>query len=241
MMTIYSDKKIVDSWLQNAKPWVVAIRDNEIESRSLVTNKAIIDTILEKEPKTVLDIGCGEGWLARELSKSGIDTFGIDVVPDLVDAANKEGGGIFRLISYEDLIKGAIKEKFDVVVCNFSLLGDESVSNILKYIPHMLNNRGYFIIQTIHPITGCGNAKYEDGWRKGTWTGFNDDFKNPPPWYFRTLETWKTLFQNSGFELCEILEPLNPKTKNPASVIFVSQLAANKSFNLTGAENAPSS
>ncbi|MGB2269998.1 MAG: hypothetical protein ACPH7G_08105 [Cycloclasticus pugetii] len=36
----FSDKHIIDSWLQNAKPWVVAIRDNEIASRTLLTNKA---------------------------------------------------------------------------------------------------------------------------------------------------------------------------------------------------------
>jgi len=240
-MTTYSDKNIVDSWLQNAKPWIVAIRANEIESRSLVTNKAIIDTILKKEPKTVLDIGCGEGWLARELNNSGISTLGIDVVPELVEVANKEGGGIFRLVSYDDLTQGVIKEKFDVIVCNFSLLGNESVINIFKYIPHMLNNHGYFIIQTIHPITGCGNVNYEDGWRKGSWSGFSDDFTNPPPWYFRTLETWKALFRLSGIELSEILEPLNPQNDEAASVIFIGKLAANKLSNLTGENYAPSS
>lgn len=232
-MATYSDKNIVDSWLQNAKPWIVAIRDDEIESRSLVTNKAIIDTILQKAPQTVLDIGCGEGWLARELNHSGISTLGIDVVPELVDAANRLGGGIFKLVSYEQLTQGVIKEKFDVIVCNFSLLGNESVINLFKYIPHMLNDQGYFIIQTIHPVTGCGNFKYEDGWRKGTWAGFSKNFTKPPPWYFRTLETWKALFKLSGIELIEILEPINSQIEKSISIIFISKLAANKSSNLT--------
>jgi len=223
-MITYSDKKIIDSWMKNAKPWIVAIRDNEIESRSLITNKAIIDAILHKAPKTVLDIGCGEGWLARELTKSGINTLGIDVVPELVDAANQNGGGIFKLVSYEELTQDAVKGKFDIIVCNFSLLGDESVTNIFKHIPYMLNDHGYFIIQTIHPISGCGDFKYEDGWRKGSWSGFSDHFTNPPPWYFRTLETWKTLFQLNGFKLIKTLEPINPKTKNVASIIFVAEL-----------------
>lgn len=226
-MTNYSDKNIIESWLLNAKPWVTAVRSNEIESRSLITNKAIIDTIIGKAPKTVLDIGCGEGWLARELNKSGITTLGIDVVPELVEAATKEGSGIFRLLSYEELAQGSIKEKFDVIVCNFSLLGHKSVIKIFRMIPYMLNKHGYFIIQTIHPIAGCGDFKYEDGWRKGSWLGFSDAFSNPPPWYFRTLETWKALFEYNGFELSEIVEPLHPKTKNSASVIFVGSLSDN--------------
>jgi 2-polyprenyl-3-methyl-5-hydroxy-6-metoxy-1,4-benzoquinol methylase len=238
-VTTYTDKDIVDSWLQNAKPWVTAVRDNEIESRSLITNKAIINTILQTSPKSVLDIGCGEGWLARELNKSGINTHGIDIVPDLIEVANKEGGGVFKLVSYEDLSLGAIKEKFDTIVCNFSLLGDDTVTNIFQHISGMLNDNGYFVIQTIHPVVECGDAKYKDGWRKGSWTGFSDAFTNPPPWYFRTLETWKTLFQLNGFEINETLEPLNPKTKKAASIIFIATLAANKSPNQIGTESVP--
>ena len=130
------DKNIVDSWLKNIKPWVAAVRDNEIESRVLITNKAIIKTILHRSPKTVLDIGCGEGWLARELNKAGVNVLGIDVIPELVEAA-KEEGGEFRLVSYEDLTQGAIKDKFDIIVCNFSLLGKESVDAVFKYIAYV--------------------------------------------------------------------------------------------------------
>jgi 2-polyprenyl-3-methyl-5-hydroxy-6-metoxy-1,4-benzoquinol methylase len=229
MMTMFSDKEIVDSWLKNAEPWVTAIRNNEIESRNLITNKALTDTIILKTPKTVLDIGCGEGWLARELNKNGISTLGIDIVPELIEAANNEGGGIFKLVSYDDLVHGAIKDKFDMIVCNFSLLGNESVTNLFQYLPQILNDEGCIIIQTIHPVIECGEFKYEDGWRKGSWAGFNDKFTNPPPWYFRTLDTWKKLFVLNGFNLNETIEPINPKTQEPASVIFIGELADNKS------------
>jgi len=223
-MTTYSDKKIVDSWLDNAKPWVTAVRENEIESRVQITNKAIIEVILQKSPKTVLDIGCGEGWLARELNKTGINVLGIDAIPELVAAATKEGGGVFKAISYDALIEGTIKDKFDIIVCNFSLLGKESVDAIFKYISCLLNDGGFFIVQTIHPVTACGDFEYSDGWRKGSWVGFNNSFINPPPWYFRTLETWKNLFLQNGFALNEIIEPLNGATNKAASVIFIGEL-----------------
>ena len=220
-MKLYSDKDIIESWLQNAKPWVHTIRNHKIESRSLITNKAIVDTLLEKKPLKVLDIGCGEGWLARALNNFGIFVHGIDVVPHLVDEANKKGGGKFQIMSYEDLSKDSIHEKFDIAVCNFSLLGNESVTKIFQRVSNLLNENSYFIVQTIHPISGCGDAKYKDGWRKGSWAGFNDNFKNPPPWYFRTLETWNNLFLQNGFRVNEIKEPINPKTKTFASIIFI--------------------
>lgn len=225
-MTLHSDKNIINSWLQNAKPWINALRNNEIESRSLITNKAIVDTILEKKPLKILDIGCGEGWLARELNSVGVYVYGIDIVPQLVEEANKQGGGKFQVLPYEYVSQETIKEKFDVAVCNFSLLGNESVAKIFQCITGLLNENGCFIVQTIHPISGCGDEEYKDGWRKGTWKGFSDSFTNPPPWYFRTVETWKNLFHNNGFSISKIIEPINPKTKTVASIIFIGNIEA---------------
>jgi len=214
-MKKFSDKKIISSWIKNANPWVSAIRDNEIESRVLVTNSSIVKAILECAPKTVLDVGCGEGWMVRELAKSGINCLGIDAVPELIEHAKKEGGGKFRVISYENLSDDTLKKKFDAMVCNFSLLGYESVHNVFRRAASLLNKNGSLIVQTIHPANG------KDGWREGSWQGFSNKFTDPAPWYFRTLETWKSLFVKNGFELNKIVEPLNPKTKSPYSIIFV--------------------
>lgn len=217
------EKHIVDSWMQNAKPWIRAISQKEIESRQLVTNAAIVNTILSKGSLKVLDIGCGEGWLVRALSEAGIEAHGIDVVPELLDEAARLGGGTFQVLSYEALADG-IEEQYDLAVCNFSLLGDTSVNHVFKSVGELLQPNGYFVIQTIHPRNANLEEKYEDGWQEGSWSGFNNQFTNPPPWYFRTLETWKQLFADHGMDLQEIKEPLLPSTDTFASVIFVGQV-----------------
>ena len=216
-----SDQKIIESWEANVSPWVSAIRNNEIESRCLVTNKAIFDAVVEKNINSVLDVGCGEGWLVRELNKVGVSSFGIDVVERFIESAQLKGGGRFKAISYEKLAYSELQETFDLVVCNFSLLGNESVINLFKEIPFLLNNGGSFIVQTIHPIVGCCSSSYKDGWREGSWDGFSSNFSNPAPWYFRTIETWKNLFLSNGFNISEVIEPINPKTQVAASVIFI--------------------
>jgi hypothetical protein len=39
----------------------MAVRESQIESRTLATNQAIIDAVLGRSPNVVLDSGSGEG------------------------------------------------------------------------------------------------------------------------------------------------------------------------------------
>jgi 2-polyprenyl-3-methyl-5-hydroxy-6-metoxy-1,4-benzoquinol methylase len=171
----------------------------------------------------VLDVGCGEGWLARELSARNIDVVGIDVIPELVEEARRAGGGDFRVISYEDLSADHFGAAFDAVVCNFSLLGRESVESVFTAVPSLLAPSGRLIVQTLHPAMACGDYPYRDGWREGSWAGFDADFSDPAPWYFRTLESWVKLFVEHGLRLLEVREPVHPETQKPASVILVGE------------------
>ena len=220
-MNKFSEAKIIASWKKNVKPWITAIRDKEIHSRVLITNAAVIHAILKRQPKSMLDIGCGEGWLVRELQNAGVQSTGIDAVPGLIDYAKQVGEGNFLLLPYEQVSPLKFDRRFDAVVCNFSLLGHTSVNRLLAQIPELLSHSGVLIIQTLHPVSTCGDEKYEDGWREGSWVGFNSEFVDPAPWYFRTIESWKSLLLQSGLLLLEVLEPMNPETQLPASIIFV--------------------
>lgn len=222
-INLLSDEKIVESWDKNAPLWVIAVRDGQIESRRQITDQAILDTVLSRSPRSVLDMGCGEGWLARELAVANIHVIGIDVVPKLVEVAQQAGGGDFRVMSYEEFAAGKLGVSVDVVVCNFALLGKESVEGVFSVARSLLNQHGSFIVQTLHPVMVCGDLPYRDGWREGSWAGFSSEFTDPAPWYFRTIESWTKLFVDGGFRLLEIREPLHPKTGKPASVIFVAE------------------
>jgi 2-polyprenyl-3-methyl-5-hydroxy-6-metoxy-1,4-benzoquinol methylase len=199
------------------------VRANQIESRTLVTNRAITDAVLSRSPQTVLDIGCGEGWLVRALGERGVRAIGVDVVPALIDQATRAGGGEFSVASYEQIAAGELDIVVDVVVANFALIGKESVEGIVRRAPTLLTGNGALIIQTLHPVVAGGTLPYEDGWRHGSWAGFSDEFSDPAPWYFRTLNSWKTLLGDAGFRSVEIREPMHPETGKPASVIFIAE------------------
>ncbi|MBE9216794.1 methyltransferase domain-containing protein [Plectonema cf. radiosum LEGE 06105] len=221
-MLNFNDESVLDSWNQNADSWITTIENEEIASRKIVTNHAIIDAIISYSPESILDLGCGEGWLTRELTIKGIEAWGVDGVSALIKKAQLMNCGKFLVASYEDIVNNnKIDIKFDAAVCNFSLLGKETVDNLIPSIPSLLKNNQLLFIQTLHPVIGCGELPYIDGWRQELWNGFNSDFKQPAPWYFRKIETWIKLLKSCGFSILECREPINPITQKPASIILI--------------------
>ena len=218
-----SEAQIIASWRKNAAPWTNAVREHRIETRKLVTDGAIIDAVMERSPRSALDIGCGEGWLARALGERGVEVIGVDVVPRLIEEASRAGGADFRVASYEDIAAGKLDVRVDAVIANFSLLGKESVEGVVRRAPQLLKEKGALIIQTLHPLVSTGDLPYADGWRAGSWAGFDADFSDPAPWYFRTMDSWLQLLKESGLHHVEIREPINPNTQQPASVIFIAE------------------
>jgi 2-polyprenyl-3-methyl-5-hydroxy-6-metoxy-1,4-benzoquinol methylase len=218
------DLQIIDSWHKNAHAWSVAIQSQQIASRQLVTNRSILDAVISCNARTVIDIGCGEGWLTRALTARGMDVLGIDVVPTFIERSQTIGTGRFTVATYSEIARGQLSEKFDLAVANFSLFGDESVTSLFQSCRSILNPHGTVIVQTLHPIVACGDLPYVDGWRASSWAGFSDDFTDPAPWYFRTLATWIELFTTSGLTIVEIREPIHPQTGKPAAAILIGKL-----------------
>lgn len=221
-----SESHILSSWATNAAAWTQAVRNREIESRVRATDAAAISAVLDRKPRTVLDLGCGEGWLANDLAGRGFEVLGVDAIPALIERAREGGKARFEIAGYQEIAESGLRgRRFDLIICNFALFGEESVPKLLKRIPDLLAPGGSFVVQTLHPVVANGEQPYADGWRKGSWAGFSDAFSDPAPWYFRTLATWVTMFPAAGLKLVEMREPVDPRTSKPASVIFVTQAA----------------
>lgn len=218
------EKQIIECWEQNASPWITAIKEDQIASRVQCTNQAIRDTVLQLRPQHAIDIGCGEGWLTDTLQQNGIKTLGIDATPALIEFAQQNRAGKFRQLTYEQINPDHIDEKFDVAICNFSLIGQTSTEQVFNGVKQLLTPTGHFVVQTLHPVHSNGDQQYEDGWREGSWQGFNNNFTNPAPWYFRTIKSWQNLFSLHGFQTPTIKEAIDTRTNTPASIIFIAQL-----------------
>ncbi|WP_392476038.1 class I SAM-dependent methyltransferase [Nostoc sp. C110] len=218
-----NEKQILDSWQMNALLWAQAIRQQQIYSRAIATDAAILKTVSQLNPQTFLDIGCGEGWLSRQLFSLGIDGWGVDFCADLIDAARDSGDSRFVVCSYSDLASQRFStiSYFSCFICNFSIIGECALDEIAKAGHSLLESKGKIIIQTLHPIIACGDSTYSNGWRETSWQTVSDKPFHPAPWYFRTLESWINEFHALNYRLLNLYEPCDPKTNKPISIIFV--------------------
>ena len=216
------EELILASWLVNAAAWTRAVRRGEILSRIRVTDGAILGMIAERSPRTLLDLGCGEGWLAHHCARRGIEVLGTDAVAELtaIAAEGAPAGASFRTLSHQQIAAGGLQQRFDMVVANFSLLGDRSLDELFTALSGLLSPGGSLLVQTLHPLLICADHPYADGWREGSWAGFSPAFRTPAPWYYRTLGSWMALFRRHDLVVEELREPIDPLSGQPASVIF---------------------
>lgn len=213
-------ERLESSWRVNAQAWTHAVRTHRIASRRAGTDAAIIDAVLGTKAHRVLDLGCGEGWMARALVARGCDVVGVDASPELIAAARAMAGARYEIATYAELAsRQRTSEAFDAGVFNFALLG-EDVHTALRAARQLLRTEGALVVQTVHPWSVGANAPYADGWRIETFDAFGGDFSEPMPWYFRTLGSWLEALLASGFVLGAMVEPLDVATGQPLSLLL---------------------
>ena len=200
------------------------MRQGRIASRRAGTDTAILDAIREFPPCPVLDVGCGEGWLARSLGPDGYEVTGIDASGSLIADARKGGGGSFLELSYEDLARfpSLLDRKFGLIVANFSLLS-ENILPLLETLRSRLTEGGAVIIQTLHPFSLGPNVRYEAGWRIETFAQVGNGFVARMPYYFRTFSHWIEQLSAARMSIVHCREPLDPETGRPLSLLIVAR------------------
>ncbi|WP_343485863.1 methyltransferase domain-containing protein [Allomuricauda sp. d1] len=218
------DDPIIKSWNENAEEWISLLSGGGIESRKY-TNEAIIEAIKGTEAKKAVDIGCGEGWLTRQMTEMGISAMGIDAIEPLLNNARKKGSETYLQMTFEELIAGKIIEKgpFDLAVYNFCLYKKEGLKELMRQTLKNLSDDGKILIQTLHPYFLIANElPYKSQWLDDAWKGLPGNFVSGHSWYARTIEDWANNLGQIDNVTLRLQEVVNDELK-PISIIFTLQ------------------
>ena len=112
----------------------------------------------KKQPVSVLEIGCGNGWLSHQLSNIGnVTVTGQDInFTELQQAARVFNGQCKLRFIYGDIFNGILRErKFDVIVFAASIHYFPSLSRVLAFaVDHLHPNGEIHILDTHFYKTG---------------------------------------------------------------------------------------
>ncbi|MBU3102009.1 MULTISPECIES: class I SAM-dependent methyltransferase [Clostridium] len=112
----------------------------------LLNNNDFFISNMSSQRNTVLDVGCGSGILALELSKHYKDVIGIDISEQMLSIANlKRKKENIQYINM-DANKLNFNNKFDFIVSRTTFHHLSDVPTILNKIKALLNKNGRFVI-----------------------------------------------------------------------------------------------
>lgn len=219
------EDEILKSWGENSSEWIKAIETRAIGSRKF-SNKAILDAITKTNANKIVDMGCGEGWLTRELSKMGKHCIGLDANRELLKNARSKGPEGYYELAFDAIAKGtSIPEApHQLAVLNFCLYG-EDIGNLLCQILKNLDKNGKCLIQTLHPyfLVQMGKS-YSSQRLEDSWAGLPGDFKNGHSWYARTFGGWSQLLNTLKDTTFSFVEVVDDQQKPISLIISIDKI-----------------
>ena len=122
---------------------------------------------------TVLDLGCGDGQIARALAAQGSDVLGVDPTQLHIDVAIERGGGPRYLLGGATKIP-ADDETFDAVVACLVFEHIDQMDEAMTEVARVLKPNGQFSFFLNHPLLQTPGS----GW-------IDDRIIDPPEQYWR--------------------------------------------------------
>ena len=101
--------------------------------------------------KTVLDVGCGDGWDLQQLVKKEAICYGLDSSKALVNVAQKN-------IPSAKIIEGNMESlpyensSFDVILSKYAIQTSTNVPLVLSEMDRVLKTGGTMVYLAVHPV-----------------------------------------------------------------------------------------
>jgi trans-aconitate methyltransferase len=156
----------------------------------------LIDLLAPKPGERVLDVGCGDGVLTKQLMDRECDVIGVDASPAMVEAAKLRGVNAHMMDGH----RLPFYEEFDAVFSNAALHWMVQPQEVLHSVRRALRPGGRFVAE----FGGRGNvSKVLAGLHK-ILRAYGCDSTAVQPWYFPTGEEYRARLEQQCFQIISI-------------------------------------
>lgn len=150
-------------------------------------------SLVPSDAQRVLDLGCGDGVLTRELAARHAHVVGVDSSQALVDKARTFGLNVLTM----DGQALRFVEEFDVVFSNAALHWMKDADAVLGGVSRALRAGGKFVAE----LGGRGNMASVRGALTRQLAARGIDAASCDPWYFPSPAEYATRLERAGFRV----------------------------------------
>jgi SAM-dependent methyltransferase len=148
------DSTLREAWEAEARRWIAWARTPGHDSYWQFHRDAFLAG-LPAPPRRVVDIGCGEGRVTRDLKRLGYEVIGVDASPTLVAAAREEDpGGEYHLADAAGL--PLPNQTADLAILFMSPQDIDDLDGALREAARILVPGGHLRMAIVHPMNSAG-------------------------------------------------------------------------------------
>ena len=153
-------------WNELADWWDGSYQEGDIFHRTFLFPTIAKWTSATKGMR-ILDIGCGNGALARLFAKEGANVVATDFSEVFIDKAKQRSKELtidYRVIDATDATQlNTLTDagKFDRIISSMVLHDMSTITPLITSLPHLINPEGKFIFSVPHPCFNSGLVEIE--------------------------------------------------------------------------------
>lgn len=140
------------SWGKVANWYNKHLEEGEDTYQAKLIKPNLLRLLEVKKGQNILDVGCGQGFFAREIGKLGAKVIGVDVGGELIKIAKeKSGTNETYLVMSADKMTGLQTERFNSAICILALQNIKNLSQSIAEIGRVLKKGGKCLLVLNHP------------------------------------------------------------------------------------------